>query len=551
MEQDVNKVPRLPLAVAGVMLLAFVLRACTAHFGLPSLNDPDELMFQMGAVRLISQQTFNPGWFGHPATTTIYLLAVIDVLVFTTGWAVGLFVSPANFADRIYSDPSWVILPGRIAMVLFGVACVWLTWRLANELFSRRVGVAAAALLAVNPLHITYSQIIRSDIMATAFMLLAMLAALRIARGGGLVDWIKAALWLALAMITKWPFAIGGLAVLGAALVQVHGPHSDWRRQVARLAAFAPLVGVFAVLLSPYMVLDSETLLRNLRGEARAFHLGATGGTALENLWWYITVPILGSFGAAAGLAIGGGLLMMARRREAAFVIVPVLIGFLAVISAQTLIWERWALPLLPLLSIAGGLMVVHLLDFLTGHSPRALAHGAAGLLVLLLAVPTLLRFSSDVHERLNDTRQLASKWVAGRIAPGSTVIVEHFGFDLLVQPWRFVFPLGKVGCVDARLMIAGKAQYAAIDSGRGGRSNVDYGTLDPAKAGTCKADWAILTQYDRYAAERGRFPREYASYARLLAQGEIVATISPEPGRIGGPIVRIIRLNRKRPAPG
>ena len=158
---------------------------------------------------------------------------------------------------------------------------------------------------------------------------------------------------------------------------------------------------------------------------------------------------------------------------------------------------------------------------------------------------PALLRFSGDARERTNDTRQLASQWVAGRIAPGSTVIVEHFGFDLLAQPWRFVFPLGKVGCVDARLMISGKAQYTAIDSGRGDRSNVDYGTLDPARADTCQADWAILTQYDRYAAERDRFPREYASYARLLAQGEIVATIAPEPGRIGGPIVRIIKLNR------
>lgn len=545
MEQDVNKAPRLPLAVAGIMLLAFVLRACTAHFGLPALNDPDELMFQMGAVRLVSQQTLNPGWFGHPATTTIYLLAVIDVLVFATGWAVGLFASPADFADRIYSDPSWVILPGRLAMVLFGVACVWLTWRLASELFSRRVGIVAAALMAVNPLHITYSQIIRSDIMATAFMLLAMLAALRIARGGGRADWVKAALWLALAIITKWPFAIGGLAVLGAALVQAQGPDRDWRGQVARLVAFAPLVAVFAVLLSPYMVLDSETLLRNLRGEARAYHLGATGGTPMENLWWYLTVPILGSFGTAAGLAIGGGLVMMARRREAALVVFPVLIAFLAVISAQTLIWERWALPLLPLLAIAGGLMTVHLIDFLTRYWPRSLAQGAAGLLVLALVVPALLRFSGDARERTNDTRQLASQWVAGRIAPGSTVIVEHFGFDLLAQPWRFVFPLGKVGCVDARLMISGKAQYTAIDSGRGDRSNVDYGTLDPARADTCQADWAILTQYDRYAAERDRFPREYASYARLLAQGEIVATIAPEPGRIGGPIVRIIKLNR------
>lgn len=532
------------LPLVGVMLVAALLRVSTAHFGLPALNDPDELMFQMGAVRLVGQQTLNPGWFGHPATTTIYLLAVIDLLVFAIGWVVGLFASPMDFADRIYSDPSWVILPGRLAMVVFGVLCVWLTWRLASELFSRRVGIAAAALLAVNPLHITYSQIIRSDIMATAFMLLAMLAALRIARGGGLADWAKAALWLALAIITKWPFAIGGLAVIGAAVLLSRESAGAWRKLAHRLAIFVLLVIVFAVFLSPYMLLDFETLLRNLRGEARAVHLGATGGTAFENLWWYLTVPIVGSFGAAAGLAITGGLLAIARQREAGLVIIPVMIGFLAVISSQALIWERWALPLLPLLAIAGGLGAVRLIDWLAHHLPRVMAQGGAALLVLVLLAPALIRFSGDTRERLNDTRQIASRWVEGQIAPGSTVIVEHFGFDLLAQPWRFVFPLGRVGCVDARLMIAGKAQYSAIDTGRGERSNVDYGTMDPALAVTCRADWAILTQFDRYEAEQSQFPREYANYARLLAGGEIVATIAPKPGEIGGPIVRIVKLN-------
>jgi len=43
----------------------------------------------MGSVRMLSGPTLNPGWFGHPATTTIYLLAVLKALVFAGRWALG------------------------------------------------------------------------------------------------------------------------------------------------------------------------------------------------------------------------------------------------------------------------------------------------------------------------------------------------------------------------------------------------------------------------------------------------------------------------------
>ena len=119
--------------------------------------------------------------------------------------------------------------------------------------------------------------------------------------------------------------------------------------------------------------------------------------------------------------------------------------------------------------------------------------------------------------------------------------MVEHFAFDLLPNPWTFYFPLGDLGCVDANAWLRGKVSYAPIEKGRAGRSNVDYGTIAPAAAMTCRTDYAILTQYDRYAAERDHFPAEFDAYRRLLARGRIVATISPIAGVSSGPVVRIV----------
>jgi hypothetical protein len=152
---------------------------------------------------------------------------------------------------------------------------------------------------------------------------------------------------------------------------------------------------------------------------------------------------------------------------------------------------------------------------------------------------------ASRKTERLHDARQLATAWATAHIPAGSTVLVEHFAFDILPRPWRLIFPFGTVGCIDVRAFLGGKVQYNTVDAGRGGRSNVDYGTVAAAKRAGCRADYAILTQYDRYAAERAAFPEEYAAYRALLATGRVVATYPVVPGRIGGWTTHVVAFDR------
>ena len=120
-------------------------------------------------------------------------------------------------------------------------------------------------------------------------------------------------------------------------------------------------------------------------------------------------------------------------------------------------------------------------------------------------------------RERLNDTRQQASRWVRAHVPPGKSVLLEHFGFDLVRQPNPFLFPLGAAGCRDAMSLITGKLTYATVDVLRQSRSNIDIGTITPGKLETCRADYVITTQFDRYTAEKQRFPSEYAQYRMLL----------------------------------
>lgn len=532
------------LALPAILLIALAIRLQSVHFGLPALNDPDELTFELGAIKMLRGGTLNPGWFGHPATTTMYVLAVLTVAVLAIGHLIGRFPTIDAFADAIYADPSWVMLPGRVAMAAFAVATVYLTYRLARELFDRHTALAAAALLAVSPVHVTWSQIIRSDMMACFFMLLSMLAALRILREDRWRDHVWAALWLAAATATKWPYAITALSVFGAVALRIATFPADRRRSTARLALLGAMAIGFLLLISPYILLDHRTVLRDMLGEAQVHHLGATGGAPWENAWWYLRGPVTTGLGPAGVALAACGLAVLTRRREAVAVVLPLLFGFFLLLCVQNLVWERWALPLMPLLAIAAAAGLAALAHLLARRLPSTPARAAMALIAATTLIPPTLRAEVDARARLNDTRQLAAGWARAHVAPGSTVLVEHFAFDLLPRPWRFLFPFGDVGCVDARAMLGGKVQLDTVAAGRGARSNVDYGTVAPAKRASCGADYALITQADRYAAERAAFPAEDAAYHELLARGTIVARFAPRPGR-GGPTVLVVRFQR------
>jgi hypothetical protein len=530
------------LALGAILIAALWLRLGSIGFGLPALNDPDELMFELGAIRMLRGPTLNPGWFGHPATTTMYVLALVDVATFAAGWTVGRLSSVQGFADAIYADPSWVILPGRIAMALFALGTIFLTWRLAHRLADRRVASIAAVLLAVSPLHVAYSQIIRSDMMACFFMLLCLHAALDLAENGRWSDTLRAAFWLGVAVATKWPFALAAVAVFAALALRVSGGLSTWRAALWRFIAFGLLACLCLCLVSPYLLIDYPTVLRNLGGEGQLRHLGSTGGSFLFNARWYLTGPLWAGLGATGLILMCAGAVALWSQKQAFALLVPLGLCSFARLCSQSMVWDRWALPLLPIGAILAAGALRALGDGVGGRAGIALT-----ILVLVCAVPPLLlRDRADAHERMNDTRQIAARWARTHIPRGSTVLIEHFAFDLVDQPWRFLFPLGDAGCVDARAALRGKIAYAPVDRARGMRANVDYGTLAPTKRDSCRADYAILTQYDRYRQEKGAFPAEYAAYRDLIAQGRIVARFVPDTGVSGGRIVTIVAFDRR-----
>ncbi|MDZ3833310.1 MAG: glycosyltransferase family 39 protein [Sphingopyxis sp.] len=538
--------PRLDcVLLALVLLVAAGLRVDGIGFGLPALNDADEPLFVGTALEMLAGPSLNPGWFGHPGTVTFYSLALLFAAVGAVGVATGQFADMTAFGAAIYADPALVILPGRLMMALFGIACIWLTFRIGERLGDSRIGLTAAAILAVNAVHIEYSQIIRTDMQASFFMLLCTLAALQIAKDGRRRHYLLAGLFVGLGCATKWPAATIAIAVIGGAIAAPGDARSRWQD----LALFAASAVVTLIAVSPYLLIDHATVLANLGGEARPLHPGATGQGFLANLGWYIGAPLFTSLGVAGLVLIVIGLdWRVPGDRRWTYVILPFSLAFLLIIALQSLRWERWVLPLLPFLALAAA----RALHGLAAHLPARWAPAATGAMLLLLLAPMIDTTRTEAVERRTDTRQLASAWLRAHAPPGSRILIEHAAFDLLSEPWSLRFPLGAAGCVDVHATLAGRIQYSEVEGRRSGRAIVDIGHVDMARLDSCRADFAVVSNHIRYRADARHYRKELARYDRLLAGGTLRFRAAPLPGARSGPEIAIIELApaNRPPAP-
>jgi len=524
-------------ALGAILAFALALRLYQVSFGLPGLYDPDEPLFMVMGAGLLTRGTLNPHWFGHPGSTTIYLTALIQALVFMTGWLGGRFATVADFVHAAYADPAIVFVPVRVAMALLGTACVGLTYALGRRLYGASVGLLAALLLAVNSLHIAWSQVVRTDVQASVFMLGALVVACRLGEMGSRKHAIWAGLLTGFAVATKWPAISVFAGIIGASFSSGNG----WRgaARLILVAGLASVVGLFAA--SPFIFIDYPTVLSNLAGEGRLFHVGHTGSGALPNLATYLTVFASDSMGwLGLGLAAIGFALACLRRGPGRVILVPATILFFAGICAQHLIWSRWLVPGLPYLVLFAAAAVFELASLPSMPRVRSAIVAAIGTLAVLGSAAGAV---GEARERAHDTRDEAARWIAAHAAKGSTIIIEYPELKLRAEPFRFLFPVGDRGCQDARSLLATKVRYDDIQQARRGNPVVDLGGIPPAARASCRADYAVLTYYDLYLKDRLRFPQEVAAYRAILGDGRTVALFQPQPGRIGGPIVRIVAI--------
>ena len=446
------------IALGAILVLAAALRLVGIRYGLPyPFLNPDEANIVPRAWAIGHGHGLDPGWYDYPSLL-MYVQAPFEALVHAPSYGVA-----------------------RSVAVTLGLAGVAATWWLGMRSYGRRAAIVGAATVAVATIHVAYSRMAVTDVALTLGVTCALALML-----SGRLEW--AGLAVGLAAATKYPGAVAivPLAVAG---------WGEWRR-LAR--AVALLVGGFVVA-APFVVIHARTAWRSISHVnrlARSGWLGfehdpATPLAYLDRLWQGIgPVLVLGLVGLAIALW---------RRRRADLVLASFAIAYWLTLMPQRAHFDRYVLPLLPVLGV------------LAARIPWS-----APLALTLLVVPLVWSVGDARRLTRTDTRLVAIPQLVRALPAGAAIAADPSA------P-----PLGR-RVIDLQLPGPGRPTDPNRDLARLRAKGVHYVLVTG-------------TVTDRVLRVRRNYPLESRFYDELARLRPVVDV---EPGHgLAGPWVRLYRI--------
>jgi 4-amino-4-deoxy-L-arabinose transferase-like glycosyltransferase len=566
--------------LAAVLAGGLGLRLWGIGQGLPYVYNADEAdHFVTRAVAMFGHD-LNPHYFANPPAFT-YLLHFLFALFY--GGRSGVQQTFALYPGDVYTL-------ARVAAAVLGAAALWLLYATGARLFSRGVGLLAAAIEAVAFLPVFYAHLALNDVPTLAPLTLSLLGSAGVLRRGRTRDYLLAGAGLGLACASKYTAGIA-LAPFAAAVAAryLEGDAGAGRRAIGGIALTGAVALLAFLLANPYAVLDyqrfhSELVHQSTLSAEAQGKLGAPRQGGIVYYLWSLTwglgwVPALAALGGALTVW-GAGRSGPAPKAQTApsragprgtvragagpvgWLLVPAPLLFLIFMGLQGRYFGRWLLPIFPLVCLLAAFFTLQAAGALAGlagrswrgrgssaprpdgtarraaGSPRGLRVGLAALLVAGLLVQGLIH---SVHAGLvlsrADTRNLTRAWMVSRLPIGAPIVAEPVspgewareskpGSSTASNPYRWK----KYASLLSRISASGALQADAPQL----VSIENYErTLSPALIGYYERHgycWVVSgsTQSARAFADPKAVPHAIAYYRALATRGEAVYRASP-----------------------
>ena len=338
-------------------MLAAALRLVGIRYGLPlSVLNPDEANIVPRAWRM-GHGHLDPGWYDYPSL----LMAVLAPV------------------QALFGGPSF--LAARFVAVALGLGGVGATWWLGRRAYGTGAAIVGAAAVAVATTHVAYSRMAVTDVLLT----LAITCVLALAVGGR-IEW--AGLAVGLAASAKYPGAIAAVPVIVA----------GWGRWKALGRAGGLAIAGFA-LTSPFVLIHAGSAwddISRVQRLARAGWLGFENDPVaplayLDRLWDAVGLLLI--------VAAVGVVAALIRRTRTDLILLSFAIAYWLTLMPQQAHFERYILPLVPVLAVLAGSVRV-----------------AVPFALVALALPLAWSVSDARELTRTDTRLRADAWVAAHV---------------------------------------------------------------------------------------------------------------------------------------
>lgn len=526
------------LTLIFILLSGFMLRAYGCGYGLPWLFGVDE-DYVMNPVlyQFFTRFDFNPHWFGAPDSFMMYTVAalVAIILIALAGFFIlsGRVVGLDAFIDLVYHDRatkellfSSSIVAGRLLMIAYATLTIYAVYRIGRKLFGQTAGLWAALFLAISPMHIDQSRIIRPDIPSTMLIAWSTYFLILYLENTGRCFFLRiAAFFSGVSMAAKWTSGMSLIPVFFVALA------CDWRKKPSDLRSLFKAKTIQTSLFfflgflvfAPFAVLNFATAYGDFILETLRPVAGHESFPFFQNCIWYIRIGLTKGFGGVllALLAFIGLMRVLLSRQKFVRLLIFFPLVYFIMIGVSIFRWPRWIIPILPFEAVFAAVGVRALtVDWITGFK-KPLARTVRVLFFGVLAWSVFHILAFDAHEAVKLTRQdqriLAKSWLETHLPQGAGVAYEAFGPPLEIKPRE-----------DLHLVNQSWSLVISWSISKYRREGIDY---------------LVLNQEFRqnYRSEAMKYPRQNSRYDEIEKNAELVQSFeNPE---YPGPVLYIYHL--------
>jgi hypothetical protein len=385
------------------------------------------------ALRIADLRNFDPDphFYNYPSLQ-IYLLS---------GWIYlsALLGGSIVWPHHNLPSPIDAIYLARWATALFGLATVATVYCAGAMAGSRRIGVLAAILLTVTPLHALDSHYANVDIPMAFWVMLSTCFALKYLQSNSGKWFFLAAISVGLAGATKYT-ALAMAATLPAIGLLGGGGKTSRVRHIG-LAAAGPAIALIAFLIaSPYTLINHESVSDAISFEREHMQSGHWGWDLSVGGW--INQRVVYHFAAGLPFALGlpqylmaicGGLAVLRRPSRNWVALGAAILPILALVLWAKVVFPRYLIPCIPFCALAAARAADSLLS---ADRPGVRRFGYI-LFASTVAYTAVLTISQLIALSPQNSTE-ASKWIVRNVPPGSLIAVAEIEPMLVIPKDRF-----------------------------------------------------------------------------------------------------------------
>ena len=375
----------------------------------------------------------NPHFFNYPAFS-FYIHFIVQVLHYAIGHLFGMYPDLTGFQQAYASNKTVFVLLARLATVIFDLGSIGILFLLGKRLSNYSAAIIAAALLAINPLHIQHAHLVNVDTPLTFFTVLTIFFIYQIYHSDEIKWYTLAGMSIGVAASTKYNGALLFLILaLSSAMRAGSLPKTLQGERIGKVLLALIVALVVFVVLNPYILLDYSEFHRDVGYEESHMatgHLGINPSASSAEFYFFQTLPA--SLGWFSMVVVAASLVVLIlRRSEQHMILVAFLVLYVSVLLSWKMYADRYLLPIIPIVLLIGASGIVKLWDTilsskrfipLIAHSPAGSITGLVLITTLLAVEPLISDYNYHASLALPDTRAVAKEWILEHVQRGSLI---------------------------------------------------------------------------------------------------------------------------------